>query len=142
MTRNSFASIHVKRRHRGYIVLPVACMALIYLLSSIPGTPEAIPERYGALLWIPPNIQNLLHIPLYGGLAWLWCWAGGAWTDRKAYLILTSVTIASLFGVLDEWHQLGVPGRYFSFTDIALNIIGVLLGVEIFRRLPLSHPRQ
>jgi VanZ family protein len=57
-----------------------------------------------------------------------------------AYLILTSVMIASLFGVLDEWHQLDVPGRYFSFSDIALNVVGVRFGAEISRRLSVSHP--
>jgi hypothetical protein len=36
----------------------------------------------------------------------------------------TAFMLAAGLGVFDEWHQLHVPGRYASFTDIRLNCSG------------------
>lgn len=43
--------------------------------------------------------------------------------------------IASLFGVVDEWHQSFVPGRYASLTDVGFNLVGVALGLWLVIRL-------
>ena len=64
------------RDYRRFWVLwsPLAYMAGIFLLSSVPG--EIHPEEPGMLrvfLWVPPDVQNLLHVPVFAGLAWLWC---------------------------------------------------------------------
>jgi len=94
-------------------------MAGIHLLSSVPG--NIVPEdSTTALLFIlaPPALQNLLHIPLFAGLAWLWrsslrAWMGGAWRLTWCALLLTIG-----YGIFDEWYQMTVPGRYASLTDV------------------------
>ena len=38
--------------------------------------------------------------------------------------LTTAFLLAAGFGVFDEWHQLHVPGRFASFTDMTLNVLG------------------
>jgi VanZ family protein len=110
-------------------------MAGIYWLSSIPG--EADPENVllsGIILWTPPAIQNLAHIPLFAVLAWLWYRSLGAWIKNDRLLFSAAFLLATGFGILDEWHQLYVPGRYASLTDIALNTLGAAFTVWLISR--------
>lgn len=110
-------------------------MAGIYWLSSIPGEVDpASPLLSGIILWTPPAIQNLAHIPLFGVLAWLWYRSLGAWIKNGRLLSSSAFLLATGFGILDEWHQLTVPGRYASFTDIALNTLGAAFAVWLISR--------
>jgi len=111
-----------------YLVLTFGYMGGIYWLSSIPGNID--PEEtglYGIISWTPPALQNLLHIPLFGILAWLWYRTLGCWFASRRVLLSLSFLFAAGYGVIDEYHQLQVPGRYASLTDIALNSLGALL---------------
>ncbi len=113
--------------------LPLAYMAGIFWLSSIPGEPSAQdPAVYGVVKWVPPAVQNLLHLPLFGALAWLWRWALEAWTTRG--LGIAAGVLTAGYGVVDELHQTLVPGRYGSLTDMSLNIVGALIGLWVYRR--------
>jgi hypothetical protein len=113
-----------------YLLLALCYMAGIYWLSSIPGEvdPES-PLLSGIISWTPPAVQNLLHIPLFGILAWLWYRTLYSINMQHGLALITAFLLAAGFGVFDEWHQLDVPGRYASFTDIALNCAGVLLAL-------------
>ena len=115
------------------IFTPLAYMALIYYLSSIPGAQTVGQTGSGLLLWVSPNLQNLLHVPLYAGLGWLWLWALEGWSSRSPYLL--TFAIASVYGAFDEWHQLLTPGRYFSLTDLMLNVLGVALALSLSKLL-------
>ena len=112
------------------LLLTVSYMAAIYWLSSIPGEvdPES-PLLSGVIAWTPPALQNLLHIPLFGILAWLWYHTLVTWNMHHGHALSAAFMLAAGFGVFDEWHQLHVPGRYGSFTDIALNSAGVVLAL-------------
>ena len=117
------------------LLLALGYMAGIYWLSSIPG--EANPESTllsGIILWTPPAIQNLVHIPLFGVLAWLRYLPLSAWIKNDRLLFSTTFLLASGFGILDEWHQLHVPGRYASLTDTALNTLGAAFAVWLISR--------
>lgn len=115
-------------------------MGIIYLLSAIPGTLDPGNEVFGIIYWVSPGIQNLLHIPLYGGLAWLWRWSLSGWIQEESHLFWIPLLLTTIFGLNDEWHQLHVPGRYFSLSDIALNIAGALFGLFVYARLKESLP--
>lgn len=107
------------------LILPLGYMGGIHMLSSIPddGAAETVGEQL--LQWVTPAFQNLLHIPLFGGLAIAWYWAlGPNLISRHAKLVLVFL-ITGAYSFLDEWHQLHVPGRFGSLTDIALNLTGV-----------------
>ncbi len=53
---------------------------------------------------------------------------------RGKYKRLTpiSIFVAILYGVLDEMHQLFVPGRQFSLYDIFLDSFGILLASTLY----------
>lgn len=117
------------------LLLTLGYMAGIYWLSSIPG--EAAPGGRllpGIILWTPPAIQNLAHIPLFGVLAWLWYRTLGTGIKNHSILFSSAFLLATGFGILDEWHQLHVPGRYASLTDVALNTLGAACAIWLVSR--------
>jgi VanZ family protein len=99
-------------------------MAALLLLSSIPG--DASQDNLVGMIfeWVTPGWQNLLHIPLYAGLAASWLWALAQYPRRLRHPLTTSLMLTLLWGIVDETYQLGVPGRYGSLTDLALNMLG------------------
>ena len=116
-------------------LLPVAYMGLVLALSSIPGTPQPDePESYALFRWVPPRLQNLLHLPEYALLAWLWCRALGASDGLSGPARLAVAAVVSIaFAFIDEAYQMTIPGRYASLTDLLLNTIGVAGGIWIHR---------
>lgn len=115
-----------------HVALPLLIMGALYGLSSLPGTqsPED-PAVFAVFYWVPPSLQNVLHVPAYATLAWAWRWALGAWLHASRSRALAACTIASIYGVSDEWHQSFVPGRYASLSDVMLNVAGAVLGIWI-----------
>ena len=124
------------------LLLTLGYMAGIYWLSSIPGKTD--PESTllsNIILWTPPAIQNLAHIPLFGLLALLWYRSLSSWMKNGRLLCFSAFLLATGFGILDEWHQLYVPGRYASLTDMALNALGAAFAVWLISR-PARTTRQ
>jgi hypothetical protein len=113
-----------------HLALPLLIMGALHWLSSLPGTPlPDDPALYAAFHWIPPPVQKALHVLAYAALALLWCWALGAWLRVPVARAVAACAIASAYGVLDEWHQSFVPGRYASFTDVMIDVAGAVLGI-------------
>ncbi len=105
-------------------------MAVLYWLSSLPGTPlPDDPKLYALFYWLQPSVQNALHVPAYAALAWAWRWALGAWLRGSTATSLFAGAVSVTYGVLDEWHQSFVPGRYASATDVLFNALGVGLAL-------------
>tara|TARA_R110002110_G_scaffold414983_1_gene647346 strand:- start:32307 stop:32717 length:411 start_codon:yes stop_codon:yes gene_type:complete len=114
------------------LVWPLCYMLGILGVSSIPGVaPIDAPHTYQLLAWVPPAIQNLLHIPVYAGLAVLWCWYLSSRASELWAWVLSFV-VTALFGALDEYYQYHIPGRYASLTDVLFNVLGAGLGVWFF----------
>lgn len=126
------------------ITPPLLWMALLFVLSGIPGNPSADSGSPGwSNLLPPPSIQNLLHVPVYGVLAWLWCrtLVRLGPTPRRAAGWALVLTVA--YAGLDEWHQSLVPGRFPSATDVLLDTIGAILAVTLFsQRWPRRVSQQ
>lgn len=53
---------------------------------------------------------------------------------NKSTLIIAS-TVTLLYAIFDEVHQLFVPGRTGSVSDVLIDAIGILLGLLVLRRL-------
>jgi len=111
------------------VLLPLAYTAAIFVLSSIPDTETPANTLESALRWASPELQNLLHVPLFGGLAWCWHWGLRDWirADRRRLAVALALTLA--WSVLDELHQTTVPGRFGSLTDVLLNATGGVLAL-------------
>ena len=134
-----FARMTPSKLHVG---LPVLIMALLYWLSSLPGTP--LPEDtslYAVFRWVPSSVQNALHFPAFAALGLAWCWALAAWLRSRSTAAIGAFVIASAYAVLDEWHQSLVPGRFASLTDVVLDVGGTAFGIWLWIRSGIGRPR-
>ena len=109
------------------LLLPASYMAALFLLSSIPGDISPESAIGAAFQWVQPAWQNLLHVPLYAGLALSWLWALEPFDIQYRRRVMSAILLSAAWGILDEVHQSFVPGRYPSWTDVALNLLGVAI---------------
>ena len=116
------------------LLLPLAYTAGLFLLSSVPGDADTGTPVGMIFQWITPQWQNLLHIPLYGGLAASWLWGLTPFSLSPNARLLTALALTLAWAVVDESYQSTVPGRYGSLTDLALNAVGAILIVLIAKR--------
>ncbi len=95
-------------------------MAMIFGLSSLSDLPQ------------PPGISfSSAHVIAYVGLGALTTRATAkGLRDVSWRAVVAAITIASLYGVSDEYHQLFVPGRTFDVLDMAADAIGSVLGAS------------
>jgi hypothetical protein len=109
---------------------PFAFMLLILLSSSIPMDTEI--RHLEFIMRIDPTWQNALHIPIFGVMAYLFL---TAFTKRKWSLgraVFATVLTTLTYGIIDEFYQAFIPGRYCSLSDSIFNSIGVAGGIAIF----------
>jgi hypothetical protein len=118
-----------------WTLLAIAYMALLFALSAVPDEgKESLGRR---ILFVSPTVQNLLHVPAYALLTWLWFRALRHKGRAAVAAALIAAIIAIAYGGLDEIHQYFVPGRFASITDALLNAAGavaVLGGVLVAER--------
>ena len=125
-TVNDTAGKVINLAGRRRLLLPLAYMAGLLLLSSVPGDQTEGPV--GQLFqWVEPQWQNLLHVPLYAGLAASWLWALARHPMHGLTRLSVALLVTLLWAALDETYQISVPGRYSSLTDMALNALGACL---------------
>jgi hypothetical protein len=108
---------------RLFLAMTIGWAALIYYLSDQPGL-DITP--------LFPQQDKVLHLAAYGVLGFLAmgsCKAGGC-RHRAAHYWLV-VTLVSVYGMLDEFHQYFVPGRHSDVLDVLADIIGGLLGAGL-----------
>lgn len=81
-----------------------------------------------------PGLDKVAHFGLYGVLGGL---AGRGWL-RAARMpgALVVVLAACAVGVIDELHQIRVPGRTADPLDFVADAAGVLIGFAAGRRRP------
>ncbi len=105
-------------------------IALIFALAGLPGRVRLIRMF---------NPLSLLHIPLYGLLTFFlirtFLPKRGDPLIRSFRLTLVFTTfLALLVAVLDELHQVHIPGREASGWDVVLDAIGVGMVTFILRK--------
>ena len=115
------------------LIYPFAYMALIYGLSSIPGTPPS-PHEPHSLRWLSITFMNSLHIPLFAGLAWCWRWSLTAVVKNTWLIAILTFCLTVAYGMIDEWHQIFTPHRTSSLLDLLLDATGALLALWLFSR--------
>jgi VanZ family protein len=130
-----------------FSLFSILYIASIFILAGSP-----IVERLSGF-----NPYSLLHIPLYGILTFLLIFSIVPTTRRSkdssiqphshssrlrskdTIDLRRRLFIAGLFalavGILDEAHQLYVPGRDASVSDAVLDMIGITLALFLFFQL-------
>lgn len=125
--------------------LPVALayMAIILWMSSVPGViSEDATSLHRVFLWVPPGIQNLLHVPVYAGLAVAWGGALSLWLSRHWWIVGGAFFITVSFGIADECYQSFIPGRFASVGDILANALGAFIGVGFYSCIRSLHSEE
>ena len=118
------------RRNAIKIILTSVYMLLLLTSSMIPMDRQIKGLQF--VIALKPAIQNLLHIPMFAILSFLFLlllqpFQIEIW-KRNVIVLLSS----GLFGLIIEIIQISVPGRYGGLTDIMLNLAGAILGIVVF----------
>ena len=119
-----------RRVHLGYAAAGLGYVAATFVLSSSPADLSIVS---GA----PRILTNLLHLPLYAGLACclLLSVNAGRWKQSLAWRPYVVIgLIAAIIAAVNEWYQAAVPGRFASVTDFGLNVVGIV-GLVLIHRL-------
>src|SRR5262245_36965908 len=102
-----------------YSLLTVALLAGIYVSSSIPDLSTTQSDPLFLLA------QNLAHIPVFAALAFCWVRALSNGLEISGAAYAGAALAASVYAVMDEWHQVSVPGRHASVGDLCLDAAGI-----------------
>lgn len=110
-----------------FLYMPLAFYWLvIFILTSLPG--NSIPKM------ILGFSDKAKHLGAYLVLSFL---LNFALHFQNKYKILNkhsarfTLLIISIYGFLDEIHQIFIPGRYFEWFDFLSDLIGGLIGIFI-----------
>ena len=81
-----------------------------------------------------PHFDKLAHGAAYGVLGFLLALGGfrGLSASLRTKTTCILLTGAAL-GILDEVHQIFVPGRSSDPLDAAMDVLGVVLGLVLYR---------
>ena len=69
--------------------------------------------------------DKLAHLVVFAALAVVMCLAIGL---RGLAMMWFGFFCTLLVGIVDEWHQIYLPGRTSSFGDVAADAVGAALG--------------
>ena len=111
--------------------LTLALAALIIGLSVTPGVARPDDNLFSWLYaGTPPTAQKVLHIIMYGLLAFLWVWTLASIESTRLRLGISLLLTLGL-GFALEWYQTRVPGRFGTLVAALLNAVGALIGVVV-----------
>lgn len=109
-------------------VLPIIYMILVWIQSSYfnPEVIEPIASKVSYEMIIIFGVAlELFHFIQFGILYLLWIIAFLTFRDLNPKIEFVVLLFSIGYGVIDEIHQLFVPFRSFSVTDLIKNFIGV-----------------
>lgn len=112
--------------------LPVLVLSLfIFYLSSIPA--DDLPEFTEH---VSDKVLHLVAFFVYG-LAAQFAIAGlrRTWSNRS--IQGTALAVGAVYSLLDELHQMSVPGRMPSYTDWVADLLGLSLALLFIRIIRL-----
>lgn len=116
-----------KRFARIYLP-PLIYAALIFGVSCFHYVPVPTIDRI--------SLDKLYHVAEFTVFGYLLM---RAWHQGKHLsgfpLILLTIIIGAGYGVSDEVHQLFVPGRFFSYWDMAADAVGTVVGSLIYLKV-------
>ena len=102
---------------------PVGAWAALIFVASAQSDLVFVPDASLDLV-----VRKLGHAAVFGILALL-LWRAIATTTRLRRPWAWALALAILYAISDELHQGGVPGRYPSPVDVAIDAAGALIAV-------------
>ena len=113
-----FTRIVSNYRRRAAALLLAAMVAAIFIAGAQPFAVNLIPAPW----------DKFAH----AGIFFLICIAIGVASGLTgARMLVVALSGAVLLGMLDEWHQVFLPGRNAGLDDLAADVLGALLGAAV-----------
>ena len=103
--------------HNTFRILLVAYMIVILSVSTLPG--QSIPK---ALLLTWDKLIHLIEYFIFGILAMK------SMNRISSRMLLFVIPFGMVFGIMDEYLQSFISGRYSSGWDVLADTIGVMIG--------------
>ncbi len=122
---NSKFEIRNSKSYARSVVITLSYMCVLFILSSIPGGRENGPL-------VSAKLANMLHIPAYGLLALLWIVTLRDHGITKHRSMCFAFLVASAYGALTELHQVWIPGRCASASDVMFDVAGGLIFIWLY----------
>ena len=116
-----------------FLLLSALWGYLIFYLSSVPNLASTLPVSWDFIL------RKMAHIFVFFGLSYLL--ANSFDCQQRRYLFIVIVAVIS-YALIDELHQVVVPGRHGSPKDIAIDSCGVFLGICLYKFKPFNKFRK
>jgi len=112
----------------------VAYCGLIYFQSSRPSPPN-LPQI--------PYLDKLLHAGAYAllGILFMRALRASPLGNKPAAVMVSSILLATLYGISDEIHQFFVPFRSAERLDVLADFLGSLAGVLFYRKMTAGPGR-
>jgi glycopeptide antibiotics resistance protein len=117
--------ILISLRNKNFLI-PIGYMLLILISSSVPMDKEIKGIEF--VMKIDPGLQNFLHIPIFALLSYFWLRSFYHLRYSVKWGLFLSFLFTMVFGILDEFYQILIPGRYCSIGDILFNCTGLIIG--------------
>ena len=78
---------------------------------------------------VEPYVRKLAHFSEYGlgGVLFISVFSTYNWSDKRK--ITTSILLGVWYAIMDEIHQLMVPGRSGALKDVYIDSLGIATGV-------------
>jgi len=103
-------------------------LALILIASSLPNINVPSIRMKG----VEFRLDHLLHWFQYMTLAFLMVsWQYRKYPSRFTKVFSCTLVLGLLLAIGDEYHQLLIPGRSFTYADMISNALGVITGVLV-----------
>ncbi len=120
------------------IILIILWTCLIFLFSSQDGGESSGLSRMVVEFFIKdpelvniiePYARKLAHYSEYGlgGVLFISLFSTYEWSDKRK--IITSILLGIWYAIMDEMHQLMVPGRSGALKDVYIDSLGIATGV-------------
>lgn len=85
---------------------------------------------------LPGMLDKIIHFMIFGVLGWLM--VRGFTKNKGSYLFANFLWLVPLiggfFGILDEFHQATVPGRFADPLDWLADILGIVIFMLLFKK--------
>ncbi|MFM7605193.1 MAG: VanZ family protein [Prosthecobacter sp.] len=114
-------------------LMAILWTVILYLLSSQPRVPIALGFS---------GVDKIEHVTYFalGGMGFLLSLRRGGGAPGRTIAVVLTVLFCSFVGVLDEWHQLYVPGRsggdvWDWLADTFGGFLGAYAGLGVEKRL-------
>lgn len=109
---------------------PILWAVLIFTLSSIPDL------RSGLMPFWDVILRKIAHAAEFAVLAVLLARVGYHESHPRSVALILGLAwlAATTYAVMDEYHQMFVPGRHGAWLDVGIDSLGAAVGLAVYRK--------